>query len=83
MQHEGGNVGVMQHVARDAAEHPFEETVPAIGAHDQAVGAERVGLPEDVVAQADVIAHIPIRTDSLNAAMAATVALYETTARRD
>jgi TrmH family RNA methyltransferase len=47
------------------------------------IGAEREGLPDDVVAQADVIAHIPIRTDSLNAAMAATVALYETTARRD
>jgi TrmH family RNA methyltransferase len=43
------------------------------------VGAEREGLPEEVVAQADVIAHIPIATDSLNAAMAATIALYEVT----
>jgi TrmH family RNA methyltransferase len=41
------------------------------------VGAERDGLPDQVVAQADHVAHIPIRTHSLNAAMAATVALYE------
>ena len=39
------------------------------------VGAEREGLPEDVVASCDRVAHIPIRGDSLNAAMAATVAL--------
>jgi TrmH family RNA methyltransferase len=43
------------------------------------VGAERTGLPEDVIAAADVIAQIPIATDSLNAAMAATIALYEVT----
>jgi TrmH family RNA methyltransferase len=41
------------------------------------IGSEREGLPDDVVAQADHTAHIPIRTHSLNAAMAATVALYE------
>jgi TrmH family RNA methyltransferase len=41
------------------------------------VGAERSGLPSDVLAAADVTARIPIRTHSLNAAMAATVALYE------
>jgi TrmH family RNA methyltransferase len=41
------------------------------------IGAERDGLPEDAARQADEVAHIPIRTDSLNAAMAATVALYE------
>jgi TrmH family RNA methyltransferase len=45
------------------------------------VGAERDGLPGEVVAQADHIAHIPVATDSLNAAMAATVALYEITRR--
>jgi TrmH family RNA methyltransferase len=43
------------------------------------IGAEREGLPEDIVAKADAIAHIPIATDSLNAAMAATIALYEVT----
>jgi TrmH family RNA methyltransferase len=41
------------------------------------VGSEREGLPQKVVEQADHIAHIPIRSNSLNAAMAATVALYE------
>jgi TrmH family RNA methyltransferase len=41
------------------------------------VGSERDGLPDEVVASADHLAHIPIATDSLNAAMAATIALYE------
>jgi RNA methyltransferase, TrmH family len=43
------------------------------------IGAEREGLPEDVIAGADHVAHIPIEAESLNAAMAATVALYEIT----
>ncbi len=41
------------------------------------VGAEREGLPDRVVAACDAVAHIPIRSESLNAGMAATVALYE------
>jgi RNA methyltransferase, TrmH family len=41
------------------------------------VGAERDGLPADVVAACDEVRHIPIASESLNAAMAATVALYE------
>ena len=41
------------------------------------VGAERAGLPGDVLAACDHVARIPIRTDSLNAALAAGVALYE------
>lgn len=41
------------------------------------LGSEREGLPEALAAAADQIAHIPIATDSLNVAMAATVALYE------
>jgi TrmH family RNA methyltransferase len=41
------------------------------------IGSERDGLPDEVVQQADVVAHIPIASHSLNAAMAATVALYE------
>ena len=41
------------------------------------IGAEREGLPPEVLAEADEVAHIPIATESLNAAMAATVALYE------
>jgi RNA methyltransferase, TrmH family len=43
------------------------------------VGAERTGLADDVVAACDAVAHIPIAGDSLNAAMAATIALYEST----
>jgi RNA methyltransferase, TrmH family len=41
------------------------------------VGAEREGLPAAVLAACDEVAHIPIANESLNAAMAATVALYE------
>jgi TrmH family RNA methyltransferase len=41
------------------------------------IGAEREGLPQDLIEQADHVAHIPIETHSLNAAMAVTVALYE------
>jgi len=41
------------------------------------VGAERDGLPDEIVAACDGVATIPVRSESLNAAMAATVALYE------
>ena len=41
------------------------------------VGAEREGLPDEIVAACDGTATIPVRAESLNAAMAATVALYE------
>jgi tRNA G18 (ribose-2'-O)-methylase SpoU len=44
------------------------------------VGAEREGLGPDALNAADMRARIPVRDDgpdSLNAAMAATVALYE------
>ena len=45
------------------------------------VGGEREGLPEEVVEGCDRVCHLPIArsSDSLNAAMAATVALYEVT----
>ncbi|MBV9917936.1 MAG: RNA methyltransferase [Solirubrobacterales bacterium] len=43
------------------------------------VGSEREGLPREVVDRADGAVRIPIQTDSLNAAMAATIALYEVT----
>jgi TrmH family RNA methyltransferase len=52
---------------------------PAAGEVSLLVGAEREGLPADVVAACDRIAHIPIATESLNAAMAASIALYELT----
>jgi TrmH family RNA methyltransferase len=50
---------------------------PAAGETTIVVGAERDGLAADVVAACDRVAHIPIASESLNAAMAATVALYE------
>ncbi len=43
------------------------------------VGAEREGLDEAVISACDHVAHIAIDAESLNAAMAATVALYEWT----
>lgn len=44
------------------------------------VGAEREGLSDEFIAGCDAVAHIPIaHADSLNAAMAATVSLYELT----
>jgi TrmH family RNA methyltransferase len=46
------------------------------------VGAEREGVPADVVAGCDETSHIRIGSESLNAAMAATIALYETSRHR-
>ena len=45
------------------------------------VGAEREGLSAAVAAACDATAHIPIRSESLNAAMAATIGLYEVAGR--
>ena len=45
------------------------------------VGGEREGLRDEIVGAADHVAHIPIANHSLNAAMAATVALYEASRR--
>jgi TrmH family RNA methyltransferase len=69
-------------VALDAAaDRPLAE-VALEGDITLLVGAERTGLPGEVLAAADVVARIPIATHSLNAAMAATVALYELTRMR-
>lgn len=57
-------------------------TGPLDGPLTIVVGAERTGLPDDVLAACDAVAHIPIASESLNAAMAATVALYEVTRGR-
>jgi TrmH family RNA methyltransferase len=57
---------------------PLAEALAAIGGPlTLVVGAERAGLPDDVLAACDRTARIPIHSESLNAAMAATVALYE------
>jgi RNA methyltransferase, TrmH family len=54
---------------------------PAQGPLTLLVGAERDGLPGPVVAACERIARIPIASESLNAAIAASVALYEMTRR--
>jgi RNA methyltransferase, TrmH family len=56
---------------------PLHEVVAAGGGVALLVGAEREGLPAEVVAACDAVATIPVHAESLNAAMAATVALYE------
>jgi RNA methyltransferase, TrmH family len=63
----------------DAAQilrRPEQKPAPSI---TLLVGGERDGLPADVLAACQRSARIPIATESLNAAMAATVALYEMT----
>ncbi|MFI5003870.1 MAG: TrmH family RNA methyltransferase [Solirubrobacterales bacterium] len=67
--------------ARDSrVGRPGEDpTGPAAGALTLLIGAEREGLPAEIVAACERVAHIPIANDSLNAAMAATIALYEMT----
>jgi TrmH family RNA methyltransferase len=63
-------------LAADAAK-PLQG--PGEGELTLLVGSERDGLPPEILAACDRVARIPIATDSLNAAMAATVALYEMT----
>jgi TrmH family RNA methyltransferase len=46
------------------------------------IGAEREGLPAELIDACEHVAHVPIAAESLNAAMAATVALYELTRQR-
>jgi TrmH family RNA methyltransferase len=74
---EGGGMGCARGVP---AERPREDSSrPTAPAFSLLVGAEREGLPAEVVAACEQVAHIPIVNDSLNAAMAATVALYAMT----
>ena len=60
---------------------PMHEVLPPLvaagGPITLVVGSEREGLPENVANACDVRATIPMARDSVNAAMAATVALYE------
>jgi TrmH family RNA methyltransferase len=68
--HKGSDLAIQQTGNRNAG---MQDLTPVT----VVVGAEREGLPEKVVAECDEVAHIPIRSESLNAGMAATVALYE------
>jgi TrmH family RNA methyltransferase len=71
----GERIALVAHAGQPLRELTVEGPVTLL------LGAEREGLPEDVVEACERIVHIPIRSESLNAAMAATVALYETTAK--
>jgi TrmH family RNA methyltransferase len=62
--------------AGEALRGPVEEPATIV------VGSEREGVPADVLAACDQVAHIPIRNESLNAAVAASIALYEATRGR-
>jgi len=59
--------------------NPIADLAPPRGPVTLLVGAERDGLPPELLEGADEIARIPIAAESLNAAMAATVAMYELT----
>jgi TrmH family RNA methyltransferase len=70
-----GAPALVETLAAVRAEHPTPELTLI-------VGAERAGLPAELLDAADHVSRIPIETHSLNAAMAATVALYEATRTR-
>jgi TrmH family RNA methyltransferase len=64
------------------APRPLHDPLPE--AFTLLVGGERAGLPAEVASQCDELRAIPqVAGDSLNAAMAATVALYEATRMAD
>jgi RNA methyltransferase, TrmH family len=68
----GHKVALVARAGRALAEIDAEEVTLI-------VGAEREGLSDGVLASCNETAHIPIRSESLNAAMAATIGLYEVT----
>ena len=70
-----------ERIALVPAERPRAQPLrgPAEGPITLLVGAEREGLPAELIAACERVAYIPIANDSLNAAMAATIALYEMT----
>ncbi|HWX95906.1 MAG TPA: RNA methyltransferase [Solirubrobacteraceae bacterium] len=63
----------------DANEILSRPAADAVAGTTLLVGSERDGLPAEVVGACERSARIPIASESLNAAMAATVALYEMT----
>jgi RNA methyltransferase, TrmH family len=69
----GRAVALAARAGRPLAELEHGEAVTLV------VGAEREGLPAGIAAACDEVAHIPIASESLNAAMAATIGLYEVT----
>src|SRR3984893_1376505 len=66
-------VALVAHAGQPLGELEVEQPLTLL------IGAEREGLPKEVVEACEHTAHIPIRSESLNAAMAATIGLYEMT----
>jgi TrmH family RNA methyltransferase len=68
----GRRVALVAHGGRPLADVPVESPFSFV------LGAEREGLPDDVVARCDEVATIPIsrEVESLNVAAAAAIALY-------
>jgi TrmH family RNA methyltransferase len=73
----GRRVALVAHGGRPLAEISLDEPLTFV------LGAEREGLPDDVVTRCDETATIPISDDveSLNVAAAAAITLYEATRR--
>jgi TrmH family RNA methyltransferase len=72
----GARIALHAGAERELAEVAQAASAPVV----LCLGAEREGLPPDVLGGADGVARIPLRPggpESLNVAMAATVALYE------
>jgi TrmH family RNA methyltransferase len=67
----GKRVALVAHAGQPLRELEVEQPLTLL------IGAEREGLSADVVSACEHCAHIPIRSESLNAAMAATIGLYE------
>ncbi len=67
----GRHLALVAHAGKPLGEVDLEPPLTIL------VGAEREGLPREIVEECECVAHIPIATDSLNAAMAATIALHE------
>ncbi len=75
---EGNRVALVANGGRPLADVELgDETVFVLG-------AERVGLPDDIIASCDALASIPVAesAESLNVAVAGAIALYEMSRRR-
>ena len=67
----GRRVALVPHGGTPLADVPLDGEVVLV------LGAEREGLPDEVLARCDIRASIPQEGESLNVAMAGTIALYE------
>ena len=75
----GQRIGLVAHGGRSLRDLQFGEATVFV------VGAEREGLPEEVLAECDALATIPTTgpAESLNVAAAGAIALYEWSRRSD